>query len=188
MMGNNKNILLVAIFHVFISNLIGNNPMLKFLVTLGSIYWYTNNIRQSLSFAIISTVLSYLMSHFNTKDFQQAETFDAPDTLGDPLGIKNNDDNIDLTGGTGALSEVRVLADTHQSVMFSEDDDPDKPDNIELNPIIPVLDIETTKEWEREKQSRQAIEILKTEPQLGTKPPQETPALEPEAFTSLFYY
>ena len=188
MVNKNKNILLIAIFHVILSNLI-SNPMLKFLATLGSMYWSTHDIRRSLSYTIISTILSYIMSQYTHKEGIE---FDAPDPLDSPLDVQDQNDDpdssIDLTGGTGALSEVRVLADTPQSVMFSEEDDPDKPDNIELNPIIPVIDIETTKEWEREKQSRQALEILKTEPQLGTKPPQETPALEPEAFTSLFYY
>lgn len=171
---NNKTVLLIAIFHVILTSLI-RNIILRFSVTLLLHYWYTQDIQQSLIYAIISTIISYILLKIHTW-----ETFDAPKTLGDPL---------DLTGGSGALAEVRVQAQTPQSVMFSEQDDPDKPDDIVLKPQVPMIDLEKTREWAKERKFRQAIELPKEEPQLGTKIAEdETAALEPESFSSLFYY
>ena len=162
---------------IFLTSLI-RNTILRFSFIFLFHYWYTKNIVQSLIFTITTTIIAWLLNY----TYELFEPL-APKPLGNPLH------NIDLTGGSGSIAEVRVQADTPQDVLYSEQDDPDKPDDIDINPYIPVIDLEKTKEWAKERQFRQAMEILKEEPQLGIENNgKDTPALEPETFTSLFYY
>lgn len=166
-MFKNNNILFIAMFHVFLSNLI-RNRFLLFLFGLLFNYWYTNNIFQSLLYGMIPLILSMIFK--TTK-----EHFDK---------------HTKIANETTDISTVTIKAETPQTVMYSENDDPDKPDNIELNPFIPIVDLTKTQDWAKERQFRQATQILKEESQLGANKttPNETAALEPESFSSLFYY
>lgn len=138
-----KTVVLFFAIQVILSMVI-KNPILRLGFSAGILYLKTKDIKTAIMVPIIYWGLAYIL-----KKMGVYETFEPPKLLDDPLlqheaklqagGQREAD--AELTEPDEETRPIIVPAETRQTVLFSEPDDPDKPDNIVEHPAIPRISL-----------------------------------------------
>lgn len=137
-----QTVVLFFLIQVLLS-LIITDPVLRLVSSILILFAKTKDIKTSLMVPVIYWGLAYVL-----KSLGVYETFDNNNST--PLHKARLAEAGQLTRDIQVTELERaddteppsivVPAETRQTVLFSESDDPDRPDNIEENPRIPRID------------------------------------------------
>jgi hypothetical protein len=128
------------------------HPGLRLALSMAILYMKTKDAKTAVMVPIIYWGLAYVMKQFGLYETYADDDngLPTPQLLDNPLKfhearlaeagqIQVTDDNNDDDDLEEDPDAIIVPADTRRTVLFSEADDPDRPDHIEEHPAIPKL-------------------------------------------------